>query len=201
MKVAGITARRRIPQSGMIEQHADGEPNGIVRERNFICTASWFRGTRGAAGTFECPTPEEAQVVLRRWASRASTSSATRAVSMTRRRARRHRQNRARLYPTFKVLFRKIVSARWMTICRARPSMHTRYPGAERTGSCIHINTGQGDDQSSRSDSIGESTGCRRRLHSAPAPGLDAAPADYKGQPGFRGKASLHRSCTAGDGG
>jgi len=169
MKAAGITRTTEDPKSGMIEHYADGEPNGIVRERNdlygkLVPRDTWAQMKPGYVKN------------LKSFFSLGITSLQSATGSLDDEPVGKGGIANPGANLTFK-RFQEIAAEHDIP----RIAMYTSYPGAERLKQYPH-QSGYGDIKV-RLGPIGEN----------PVDGGFTGPtawtlADYKGQPGFRGK-------------
>lgn len=178
LKIAGIDRTTPDPKSGLIEHDAAGEPNGVIRERQdivrqFIPAPSWaeMRGPQiaalrkllafGITSFHDASGTIDDEPVGQGGIAPGNDGSLTSGPNMTFRRARE-------IYAELGAELPRI-------------TMYIAYPGADRLKAFPH-RTGYGDIHV-RLGAIGESA----------VDGGFTGPtawllADYKGQPGFRGK-------------
>jgi predicted amidohydrolase YtcJ len=169
MKAAGITRTTEDPKSGLIEHYADGEPNGIIRERNdlymkLVPRDTWAQMKPGYVKN------------LRSLLSLGITSMASATGGIDDEPVGKGGIANPGANLTFR-RFQEIAAEHDIP----RITMYTSYPGAERLKQYPH-HSGYGDIKV-RLGPIGEN----------PVDGGFTGPtawtlADYKGQPGFRGK-------------
>ena len=169
LKAAGITRTTEDPKSGLIEHFEDGEPNGIIRERNDLY------GRNVPRDAWEEMKPGYVKM-LNHLLSLGLTSmeSATGSIDDE------PVGQGGRANPGAGLTFRRFQQIAAETDI-PRIAMYTSYPGAERLKQYPH-HSGYGDIKV-RLGPIGEN----------PVDGGFTGPtawtlADYKGQPGFRGK-------------
>ena len=169
LKAAGITRTTEDPKSGVIEHYADGEPNGIIRERGDLYHRLVPRDT------WEDMKPGYVKM-LKHLLSLGLTSmeSATGSINDE------PVGQGGIAQPGSGLTFRRFQQIAAETDI-PRITMYTSYPGAERLKQYPH-HSGYGDIKV-RLGPIGEN----------PVDGGFTGPtawtlADYKGQPGFRGK-------------
>lgn len=169
LKAAGITRTTEDPKSGLIEHYADGEPNGIIRER-----CDLFRKLV-PPDTWAEMKPGYVRMMHHLFAlGITSMESATGSIDD-------EPVGQGGIpNPGAALTFRRFQQIAAETTI-PRIAMYTSYPGAERLKQYPH-HTGYGDIKV-RLGPIGEN----------PVDGGFTGPtawtlADYKGQPGFRGK-------------
>ena len=168
LKAAGITRTTEDPKSGLIEHYPDGEPNGILRERNLY-------GRLVPRDTWEQLKPGYVKK-LKAFLSLGLTSMESASGSLDDEPVGQGGRAEPGAALTFK-RFQQIAAETDIP----RITMYTSYPGAERLKQYPH-HSGYGDTKV-RLGPIGEN----------PVDGGFTGPtawtlADYKGQPGFRGK-------------
>lgn len=172
LKIAGIDRTTPDPKSGLIEHDASGEPNGIIRERNdlvgqFVPEPSWEAMRPAYIGWLKnilslgITSFHDASGTLDDEPADKGGIAGWNGANMTFRRARDIYAELGDQLP--------------------RITMYISYPGAERLKAFPH-HTGYGDERV-RIGAIGEN------LVDGGFTGPTAwLLADYKGQPGFRGK-------------
>jgi predicted amidohydrolase YtcJ len=169
LKAAGITRTTEDPKSGLIEHYADGEPNGIIRERSDLYRKLVPRDT------WEQVKPSYVKK-LKAFLSLGLTSMESATGSIDDEPVGQGGLADPGANLTFK-RFQQIAAENDIP----RITMYTSYPGAERLKQYPH-HSGYGDIKV-RLGPIGENA----------VDGGFTGPtawtlADYKGQPGFRGK-------------
>ena len=169
LKAAGITRTTEDPKSGLIEHYEDGEPNGIIRERADLYLKMVPRDTWAQMKPSFVAS-------LKRLFSLGITSIESGTGSIDDEPVGQGGVADPGPVLTFR-RFQEIAAENVIP----RVAMYTTYPGAERLKQYPH-HTGYGDIRV-RIGPIGES----------PVDGGFTGPtawtlADYKGQPGFRGK-------------
>lgn len=178
LKLAGVDRSTPDPKSGLIEHDANGEPNGIIRERYDIVRKlipnptweqmrpsyiAWLRNILklGITSFFDASGTIDDEPADKGGRADATANSALVGANMTFRRARQIYDEMGETLP--------------------RITMYITYPGAERL-KAFPYHTGYGDNRL-RLGPIGEN---------AVDGGFTGPTAwllvDYKGQPGFRGK-------------
>lgn len=160
LQLAGITRSTPDPAQGLIEHDANGEPNGIIRERNDLYTRLVPRDTPAQMR----PTYIAA---LKRQLRMGITSMIVAGASIE--------EGQGFSYPEFLSIYKEHGAD------LPRAAVQINYPGAEQLKAWGH-KTGDGDDRL-RVGSIGEAA-FDGGFTGPTAWTLE----DYKGLPGFRGK-------------
>jgi predicted amidohydrolase YtcJ len=176
IKIAGITRATKDPDRGVIERDAKGEPNGIIRERRDLYL------THVPRDNDESLRPSVIENLKKLTALGLTSVNIAGAGIVDELPPEAITPGTGRLYPSYKVL-RGIYDELGEELPRATVSI--AYPGPKGLAAFAH-KTGDGNDRI-RLGAIGE------------VPGVDGGftgptawtTRDYKGQPGFRGRANF----------
>ncbi|OJW57621.1 MAG: hypothetical protein BGO57_00355 [Sphingomonadales bacterium 63-6] len=177
IKIAGITKDTPDPERGVIEHYADGQPNGIIRERSDLYLSF-----------VPPPTPEEMKpsfvsalkAVLPFGITSIMEALSTIDDEPVGKGGLAGAQPRTN--PTYKQ-FREIYAEQGADLPRA--ALYIAYPGAERL-KAFPYKTGYGDDRL-KLGPIGEAPGMDGGFTGPTAWTID----EYKGMPGFHGHAAM----------
>jgi predicted amidohydrolase YtcJ len=176
LKIAGVTRTTEDPAAGLIEHEADGEPNGVIRERNdlfgrYIPRDTWEQVRPGYVQSLRSLLPLGITSIMEASGSIDDEPADQGGIE----------------HPAVAAVPSRLTFRRLQSIYAQygselpRVALYINYPGAKRLKAYPH-HTGYGDDRV-RLGPIGES----------PVDGGFTGPtawtlADYKGMPGFKGK-------------